>query len=458
MSEEKLVQSDNNKLKIAIIGGGLVGSLASLHLAQKGYDIDVYERREDIRKVELVKGKSINLALSTRGRAALAEVGLENELLLHGIPMKGRMLHDINGKNFFSPYDVTSKQCIYSVGRKHLNEILLNSTEKYPNITTYFNHKLISTKFNEGKLTFLNPITLNKTVKYADLIIGCDGAYSEVRRQMLNQPGFNFNQSYIEHGYIELCIPSINGDFAMPPNYLHIWPRGKFMMIALPNQDKSWTVTLFMPFNNFNSLATSVDLIKFFEKYFPDAIPLIGKEKLIEDFYNTKAQALISVKCKPYNLGSNVLLMGDAAHAMVPFYGQGMNAGFEDCLILSNILNEPGISIGEAISKFSEIRWQNAHAICDLAMYNYIEMRDLVTKTSFRMRKIVDKVLYTIIPKTWIPLYNTVSFSQMPYKKCIDNKKWQDKVLLNSTLFFVLGLSATTIVYIYNLFIVKSNN
>lgn len=199
-----------------------------------------------------------------------------------------------------------------------------------------------------------------------------------------------------------------------------IWPRGKFMLIALPNQDKTWTVTLFMPFDNFGTISSPTELIQFFSEYFPDAIPLIGHDKLIQDFFKIKPQHLVSVKCHPYHFGSKALLLGDAAHAMVPFYGQGMNAGFEDCTILSTILNKPGMTFDRALKEFSDTRWENAHAICDLAMYNNIEMRDLVRTKSFLFRKMFDDCLFRLMPNTWIPLYNSVSFSRMPYKQCIE--------------------------------------
>lgn len=247
---------------------------------------------------------------------------------------------------------------------------------------------------------------------------------------MLSKSGFDYSQTYIEHGYMELCIPPTNdGDFAMPVNYLHIWPRGKFMMIALPNQDRTWTVTLFMPFENFKMLDSSEKLLEFFETHFPDSIALIGKERLINDFFKIKAQSLVMVKCRPYHIGSKVLLMGDAAHAMVPFYGQGMNAGFEDCTVLSSIMNQPSLSIEEILNEFSQTRWEDAHSICDLAMYNYTEMRDLVNKKSYRFRKVLDEFLFKIFPEKWVPLYNSVSFTRMPYKMCIANRKWQDELL-----------------------------
>lgn len=289
---------------------------------------------------------------------------------------------------------------------------------------------MISAQFEDGQANFLNPVTNEITEVSSDLLIGCDGAFSAVRRQLMTKTGFDYSQTYIEHGYMELCIPpTLDGEFAMPVNYLHIWPRGKFMMIALPNQDRTWTVTLFMPFENFDNLDTSDKLLEFFQAYFPDSIALIGKERLIKDFFKIKAQSLVMVKCRPYHIGSKVLLMGDAAHAMVPFYGQGMNAGFEDCTVLSNIMNQENLSLESILNEFSQTRWEDAHSICDLAMYNYTEMRDLVNKKSYRFRKILDDFLYKIFPAKWVPLYNSVSFTRMPYKLCIANRKWQDQLL-----------------------------
>ncbi|XP_055320531.1 kynurenine 3-monooxygenase isoform X2 [Sitodiplosis mosellana] len=427
--------------KIIIVGGGLVGSLAALHLAKKGHDIHLYEYREDIRTVEQVQGRSINLALSVRGRKALAQVGLEQKLLEHGIPMRGRMLHDLNGRTQAVPYDSNTNQCIYSVGRKHLNEILLNEAARYPNIHLNFNKKLISTKLRCRQLTFHDETNDGEENVAGDLIIGCDGAFSMVRRHMLQSPGFDFSQTYIDHGYIELCIPPANNEHQMELNYLHIWPRGKFMMIALPNQDKSWTVTLFMPFSNFDAIKTIDELLAFFTENFPDAIDLIGEKRLIDDFFRATPQYLVSIKCRPTYIDPNVLLMGDAAHAMVPFYGQGMNAGFEDCTILSQILDQHHNHFHLALKEFSDTRWQDAQAICDLAMYNYLEMRDLVRSRSYRLRKIFDEFLYRYFPNHWVPLYNSVTFTHMPYKQCIENRKWQDKVLSQIIAFgSVLGM------------------
>jgi len=247
---------------------------------------------------------------------------------------------------------------------------------------------------------------------------------------MLKRPHFNYQQTYIPHGYMELCIPpNVDGDFAMPPNYLHIWPRGQFMMIALPNQDKSWTVTLFMPFNIFDSLKTPDQLLTFFSEHYPDSIDLIGKNRLISDFFANKALPMISVKCSPYHVGDTCVIMGDAAHAMVPFYGQGMNCGMEDCLVFDELLEEHHDDIRRVLPLYSEKRNPDAEAMCDLAMYNYIEMRDLVNSWSFLLRKKFDDLLNVFFPRTWMPLYSMVTFSRTPYHQCIARKQWQDRVL-----------------------------
>ncbi|XP_055842164.1 kynurenine 3-monooxygenase isoform X1 [Episyrphus balteatus] len=443
-------------MKVAVIGAGLVGSLAALNLAKKGHEVHLYEYRGDSRGSEITQGRSINLALSQRGRKALAAVGLEDEVLKTAIPMKGRMLHDLKGNTTVVIYDSCNHQCLYSVGRKYLNEILLNKGEQYENIHLHFQHKLVTANLTEGTMQFNRNYSSTEIVNTeADLIIGCDGAFSAVRNQMIKVPGFNYTQEYIEHGYLELCIPAKNGEFQMPENYLHIWPRGSYMMIALPNQDKSFTVTLSMPFTVFSTITDADSLIEFFETNYCDALPLIGKEKLIKDFFKSKPQHLVSIKCYPYHNGKS-LLIGDAAHAMVPYYGQGMNAGFEDCSVLFSIFEQPNLAVEEVLKQFTETRWQDAHAICDLAMYNYVVMRDLTKRFSFRCRKVFDDLLYTLFPNFWVPLYNSVSFTNMPYRKCIENRKWQDKALHKTfivlgSLTALIGISYAAVVYVPDL-------
>ncbi|CAL1284393.1 unnamed protein product [Larinioides sclopetarius] len=417
-------------LHVSIIGGGLVGSLCACILGKKGVHVKLYEFRDDIRQMEVVPGRSINLALSVRGRSALGLAGLEEEVIdKHGIPMKGRMIHSLDGWRTPIQYDKKGR-CIYSVGRRFLNETLLNAAEKNSNVEVLFKHKFLDSDFKTGKFKVLGPDGQVKEESSADLLIGSDGAYSGVRRQMLKLPRFNYSQDYIEHGYLELCIPPTDtGEFAMEKNYLHIWPRHTFMMIALPNQDASYTVTLFMPFSMFEKLNTPEKLLQFFEEQFPDSIPLIGKEKLVTDFFKTPPSALVSIKCNPYHVNDKALIIGDAAHAMVPFYGQGMNAGFEDCEILSELLEAYCYDLKRVLPAFTERRHQDAVAICDLAMYNYTEMRHLVTSKTFLLRKMFDELIFTVFPKAWMPLYTMVTFSKLRYSHCISRKQMQDKIL-----------------------------
>ncbi|XP_046429155.1 kynurenine 3-monooxygenase [Neodiprion fabricii] len=438
---------ESSSLKVAIIGGGLVGALEACFFAKRGHNVRLYEYREDIRLVEEIRGRSINLALSARGRAALREVGLEDLLVKdHGIPMRARMIHGKDCSLTEILYDPVNKNCIYSVNRRYLNEVLLNAAEKYPNVRLYFNKKLVSADLEHGKMTFLDRKTSEEEQTSADLIVGADGAFSTVRRIMTKRPLYNFSQTYIEHGYMELCIPAKDdGKFAMAKNNLHIWPRGEFMMIALPNQDGSYTVTLFAPFETFNSLNTARKLLDFFREQFPDAVPLLGEDKLTEDFFSNKPLPLISIKCRPFHVQSSALIIGDAAHAMVPFYGQGMNTGFEDCLILDRLFETHRSDLSKVLPAFSEARCTDSHVICDLAMYNYIEMRDLVNKKSFIVRKHLDTFLYWLLPNTWVPLYNSVHFSRIPFHKCTANRSWQEKIIRRVAYFLITIIFAVLV-------------
>ncbi|CAH0390510.1 unnamed protein product [Bemisia tabaci] len=432
------------KTQVAVVGGGLVGSLFASYLAHHDVNVDLFDLRPDSRLQEHVKGRSINLALSFRGLKALKITGSENILEeIKGIPMRGRMIHNNDGSKNIILYDPVHGQCIYSVGRKRLNDFLLTAAEKHDKVNLHFNHKLRSINIHSGELEFSRTADGDILKTKADVIIGADGAFSTVRKEFLKQPMFNYSQHYIEHAYIELHISSgSDGQFLMDPNYLHIWPRRTFMMIALPNCDASWTVTLFMPVNEFAKLESPDKLMKFFETYFFDAIDLIGKEKLIMDFFASKPSPLISVKCNPYHSGGKVVMIGDAAHAIVPFYGQGMNAGLEDCFILDELLRITDFNTEQAFLQFSKLRCLDGEAVCDLAMYNYVEMRDLVSRRSFIWRKHMDDLLHRLFPSFWIPLYSSVTFSDMRYSKCIANKQEQDR-MLNAGLLVVLVLAVS---------------
>ncbi|XP_076628692.1 kynurenine 3-monooxygenase cn isoform X2 [Colletes latitarsis] len=420
----------DRKSRVAIVGGGLVGALAACFFAKKGHSVLVYEYRADIR-VEDSRGQSIDLALSDRGREALRAVGLEEAVVdRHGIAMHGRMIHNRDGTLKEIIYDSVKGNCIYSVSRRYLNVVLLNAAEKYPEVSLLFNKKLVDADLENGKLKILDTITEAIENVEADLIIGADGAYSTVRRIMTKRPLFDCSQTYIEHGYVELFVPAgKDNKYAMSGDHLHIWPRGGFMMIALPNDDCTFTGNIFAPFATLDKLKTPKALLDFYDEQFPDLLPLIGREKLAKDYFERQPKTLISIKCKPYHVGRTALLVGDAAHAMVPFYAQGMNAGFEDLLLLDELMERYDSDFSKVLPKFSELRCDDAHAICDLAMYNYVEMRDLVNRKSFHFRKQLDTFLHRRIPNTWIPLYSTIHFSRMKFRDCISNKEWQDKIL-----------------------------
>ncbi|CAG5132544.1 unnamed protein product, partial [Candidula unifasciata] len=301
--------------------------------------------------------------------------------------------------------------------------------EQYNNVRIFFSHKLMACDFLSGEAIFYNKHGEEVRTK-VDLIVGADGAYSRVRKQMMKLNRFDYQQQYIPHGYMELNIPpGKDGQFAMEVNYLHIWPRHEYMLIALPNVDKSYTTTLFMPFEKFESITSEQQLLGMFQREFPDSLPLLGQKQLVETFFSSTPQAMVSVKCHPYHVKGQAVLLGDAAHAMVPFYGQGMNCGLEDCIVLNEILDKYGDDFEKALPEYTQLRHPDAVAICELAMYNYIEMRSKVTTRSFWLRKQLDNFLYWLFPSTWVPLYTMVSFTRIPYHQCVLHRKWQDRML-----------------------------
>ncbi|CAI5653430.1 kynurenine 3-monooxygenase [Oreochromis niloticus] len=434
---ERSASRQSRKKVVAVVGGGLVGALNACFFAKRGFDVELFESREDIRRAKIVKGRSINLALSHRGRQALKHVGLEEKIVAQGIPMHARMIHSLDGKQSPIPYG-RKGQYILSVDRANLNKELLTAAETYPNTKMNFDHKLQDWNAETGLMTFVRLDGSKEQVK-ADLIVGCDGAFSAVRKQFLRRSRFDYSQTYIPHGYMELTMPPINGEFAMKPNYLHIWPRNTFMMIALPNLDKTFTCTLFMPFEDFEKITTGDEVIEFFQKYFPDTIPLIGADTLQRDYFRLPAQAMVSVKCNPYHIGDTCVLMGDAAHAVVPFYGQGMNAGFEDCIVFDEIMDQFNEDFRAVLPEYTRVRVPDDHAIADLAMYNYIEMRAHVNSKWFIFRKYVDNILHFFMPKTIIPLYTMVTFTRTRYHEAVKRWHWQNKVINRGLLLSAVG-------------------
>ncbi|KAJ3384962.1 kynurenine 3-monooxygenase, mitochondrial precursor [Lobulomyces angularis] len=420
-----------SEFTVAVVGGGLVGALTAVTLAKNGWNVEVYELRNDLRKEKQNNGRSINLALSVRGIEPLKEAGVHQSILNTVIPMKGRMIHSLDGKQTSQPYGVFG-ECINSVDRQLVNDHLLDEAEKLPNVKIYFHHTLDSIDFDEGILTFKLKNGDTVSTKKVDLIIGADGAFSKTRMLMQKKIRMNYSQEYINHGWLELTIPpGKDGNYLMNPEHLHIWPRQTFMLIALPNTDKSFTVTLFMPWEKFENIKTKDDLLAFFEENFPDCIPLMGKDLLFGEYFKNPQGKLLTVKCKPYHYSNKAVLIGDAAHAMVPFYGQGMNCGFEDVSILNatfkrnliDLKKPTPAEISKSLLDYSNNRAKDAHAICDLALYNYTEMSSGVTKLSYLIRKKLETVLHKIIPSSVIPLYTMVSFSRIPYSEVI--KRWK---------------------------------
>ncbi len=393
--------------KIGITGAGLVGSLLSIYLAKRGYQVSVFERRGDMRKHSLYSGRSINLALSNRGLRALAEVGMADQLKVNAIPMKGRLMHDTKGELTFQPYGKQG-QYINSVSRAGLNMVLMNEAERL-GVEFYFDHRCTHVDFDKNELTLQQG---NSTFHKAfDWIFGSDGAFSAVRLGMQLSDRFDMSQHYIEHGYKELRIPpNDTGGFMMEPNALHIWPRDSFMLIALPNPDSTFTCTLFLPFEgpvSFAQLGTPDAVTTFFETYFPDVLPLMPT--LHEDFRDNPTGSLVTVRAYPW-VKQRTTLIGDAAHAIVPFYGQGMNAGFEDCRVLNELLTTHGENWPVAMDHFQRLRKPDADAVAQLAFDNFIEMRDLVADEDFLFRKKIEAKLHELFPDRWIPLYSMVTF------------------------------------------------
>ena len=412
--------------RVIIIGAGLVGSLLSLLLAKKGYQVVVYEKRDDLRLGKEGAGRSINLALSDRGLRALDRVNCKDKVLELVIPMRGRMIHDLDGKQELQPYG-DAGQVINSISRAALNILLMNEAEQ-AGVVFNFNTRCQDVDLDRGTIWILDNHDQASEIG-GGIIIGADGAFSALRASLQKTDRFNYEQRYLAHGYKELTIPPLNGELAMDPNSLHIWPRKSYMLIALPNLDKTFTCTLFFPFEgnpSFQSIQTDDDIVNFFESSFPDARSLMPD--LIEQYNTNPASSLVTVRCEPWSKGK-FLLIGDAAHAIVPFYGQGMNAGFEDCSVLDEILDRNNGDWERTSIEFSSERKQDADAIADLALRNFIEMRDSVADPQFIARKAIEKELHERYGDQWLPLYSMVTFNEMPYSEALRRGKIQDKIM-----------------------------
>ena len=417
--------------KFLLVGSGLAGGLLATFLGRRGIEIDLYERRADPRAGNTVGGRSINLALSTRGIHALQQLGLADEVLQHAIPMRGRMIHEKSGALHFSPYDRDPNKCINSIGRGALNTVVIEAAQRYPNVEVKFNHRCTDVDLDAPSAQLLNLSTSQPLKASADAIIGVDGAFSSVRRSMQRLDRFEYSRSYLAHGYKELTIPpATNGAWQMEKNALHIWPRKSFMMIALPNPDASFTCTLFWEFDGQRSFATADDdddVRRFFDDEFPDAVPLMPA--LVDDFRENPTGSLVTIRCAPWHYDDKVALVGDAAHAVVPFYGQGMNAAFEDCIVFDECLAEFPNDRKRAFVEYFCRRKENADALADLAVHNFMEMRDKTASRTFRAKKKLDHTLEGLLPGLYLPLYAMVSFTRIPYAEAARRARRQDLII-----------------------------
>ena len=417
------------KKNITIAGAGLVGSLCALYMRKRGFDVSVYERRDDLRLTEITAGKSINLALSVRGWTALKKVGADKNVEKIAIPMYKRVMHDTEGNLYDQAYG-NPGQAIYSVSRANLNLILMEMAEKN-GAKIHCNQKCLDVDFLSGDTTFEHTKTGEKTTVNSDLLIGADGAFSAVRSKMTRRNRQQYSQHFIEHGYKELLIPANeDGTHKLEKNALHIWPRGNFMLIALPNLDGSYTCTLFAPYEgeeSFEELNNNEDVKKYFKKIFPDLVPLIPD--LCEQFFSNPTSSMAIMRTYPWHVDDKSILIGDAAHATVPFYGQGMNAGFEDCRILDELLDKHNNNFKTCFKEYSQVRKPNGDGVQDLSMHNFIVMRDKTADTKFLLQKKIEQKFAQQYPEKWVPLYSMVSFSNIPYSEAWQVGMKQEKMM-----------------------------
>lgn len=418
--------------QISLIGGGLVGSLLSAFLSKRGYKVKVFEKRPDMRKSSGYAGKSINLALSDRGWKAIKLLGIESQIREIAIPMYKRVMHHVDGKLSEQPYG-KNDQAIYSVSRGGINMALMDLAERDYGVEFVFQHRCISFDLQGGKASFMDDASQKQKQEVADLFIAADGAFSSGRlHQQMHIDRFDYQQFYIDFGYKELHIPpGPSGVHLMEKEALHIWPRGNYMLIALPNTDGSFTCTLFFPFEgspSFKELDNAEKADAFFKEQFRDAYDLMPDFR--NDFMNNPTSSLVTVKCWPWVNGDHLALIGDAAHAIVPFFGQGMNCGFEDCTVLNQLLDHYHDDWSLVLPEYQRLRKPDADAIADLALRNFVEMRDLVADPSFLLRKKIEAWFSELHPDKWVPAYTLVTFSpEVRYSEALQRGLTQEKIM-----------------------------
>ncbi len=425
-----------------IVGAGLAGAVMAAYLGQAGRSVELFERRADPRRGGYAGGRSINLALSTRGIHALREIGVADEVLAQAVPMRGRMIHARDGRTVFQPYDKDPTRCINSVSRGGLNVAVLNALQKCPSVRVHFGRRCVDADLDAPAAELVSADESQRLRSSGRVLIAADGAFSAIRGAMQRRERFNYSQTYEAHGYKELTIPpAAAGGFRLEANALHIWPRHSYMMIALPNHDGSYTCTLFWPLDgphSFDALRSDDDVRRYFECEFPDAVPHMPT--LVDDYRHNPVGVLMTVRCGPWFHRDKVVMLGDAAHAVVPFYGQGMNCAFEDCSELAACLRRSGPDLTGAFQSYYLARKENADALADLAVANFVEMRDKTASRAFRAYKRIDRTLHALLPGWYTPLYTMVSFTRIPYAEARRRAARQDRVVVTLSVALVVLL------------------
>lgn len=416
--------------KVVIIGSGMGGSFLAVYLSRLGCDIEIYERRPDIRDEGMREGRSINMTLATRGLIALEEVGLLDAVMVETLPLRGRMIHDLDGTRTFQPYGKGGGEVIHSIKRDKLNVALMNAAHALPNVKMFFHQRCTSIDKQSGVINLVDERTGEAKTVHADIIVGADGAFSTIRQQMQRGERAHYRQDFLDWGYKELNIPpDSRGEHQMEGDVLHIWPRGDHMLLAMPNADGSFTATCILPFegeSSFASTKTPEQIHRLFRGWFPDALPLIPN--LVHEFTHNKVAEMITTHTRPWYYKDRVVLVGDACHAVVPFYGLGMNAAFEDCAVLSDCLSRTTGDLEATFAEYQSLRKPNTDVLAELSKQNFVELRSKVESPMFVARKKVEIVLNRVLPKAWVPLYSMMSHTTMPYAEALRRSKKQNRV------------------------------
>lgn len=426
-----MTSAEKSMSKVTIVGAGLVGSLLAIFLAKRGYQVTMFERRADPRKTDVYAGRSINLVVSHRGWTALRAAGVEDAVRAITVPVYARMTHDRDGTLNRLPYSIDNL-AIDAVSRGELNRRLLTEAEKLPNVRVHFNHECVDVDLGNARCVFAHEGA--SVTEDADVVFGCDGASSAVRQKMMHGR-FNYSQEFLEHDYKQVVFPaSPDGTPTMDPQCLQIWPRRFYMMMGLANQDGTFTGTLFMPNTHtkdapgFDTVQTEAQAEAFFSEHFADVLPLVPD--VVQQYLHNPQSTLTVIRCDPWQVGGKAALVGDAAHAVVPFYGEGMNAGYEDCKVLNDLLDAHGDdNWHDVLVRYAAARKPNADAIADLSLRNFIEMRDLVADPQFLLRKKIEGRLQARHPELWMPLYSQVKFSNIEYLDAWNEGLRQDRIM-----------------------------